>query len=136
MQRKAAQYIGIKGMNQDLSISKFSPEFIYYGYNIRLDSVEDNTLMSITNEKGNIQANVSQPILGSCIGYCIIDKYLILFNIIDDKQDCIYRLERVDNPDYHFLVYELYKGSDLNFSRDKLIESFGTKENDEVIKVY
>jgi hypothetical protein len=64
--REQAQYINIKGMNQDLSISKFNPEFIYSGYNIRINqgstnsnsADEGNNLYSITNEKGNKKINL------------------------------------------------------------------------------
>jgi hypothetical protein len=92
MERKLAQYVNVKGMNKDLSISKFNPQFIYHGYNIRLDSVEDNTLMTITNEKGNKKIDIKEIInkdgkeeirnsfiIGKTVGYCIISKYLILF---------------------------------------------------------
>ena len=39
------------GMRQDNSISKSSNEFAFENYNIRITSVNDNTLLSITNEK-------------------------------------------------------------------------------------
>lgn len=42
-----------KGMSQDLSISKFNPEFSYENRNIRITSREDSSLLSITNERGN-----------------------------------------------------------------------------------
>lgn len=42
----------IKGMQRDLSVSKFNPEFAYENMNIRLTARENNTLMSVTNEKG------------------------------------------------------------------------------------
>lgn len=42
-----------KGMNQDLAISKFTPEFSYENRNIRITAREDSSLLSITNERGN-----------------------------------------------------------------------------------
>ena len=40
-----------RGMNQDVSISKASNEFAFKNYNIRITAVNDNTLLSISNEK-------------------------------------------------------------------------------------
>lgn len=42
-----------RGMQQDLSISKFNPEFSYENRNIRITAREDSSLLSITNERGN-----------------------------------------------------------------------------------
>ena len=52
MEIKRAQLIP-RGMQQDLSISKFNPEFSYENRNIRITAREDSALLSITNEKGN-----------------------------------------------------------------------------------
>ena len=40
-----------RGMNQDISVSKATNEFVFENYNIRITAVNDNTLLSITNEK-------------------------------------------------------------------------------------
>jgi hypothetical protein len=40
-----------KGMNQDISVSKATNEFAFENYNIRITAVNDNTLLSVTNEK-------------------------------------------------------------------------------------
>ena len=127
--RRAAQYVGIQGMNKDLSISKFNNQFIFDGINIRLDSVDgDNTLMSITNEKGNKKAE-GLNIEGVCIGYCIIDKYLVLFTTIGNT-DRIYRIDSLDKPEVL-----LFTGF-LNFSKENLIEALGVKESNSIVKVY
>ena len=42
-----------KGMMQDASISKSSNEFAFKNVNIRITAVNDNTLFSVTNEKGS-----------------------------------------------------------------------------------
>lgn len=52
MEIKQAQLV-IRGMQQDLSISKFNPEFSYENRNIRITAREDSSLLSITNERGN-----------------------------------------------------------------------------------
>ena len=43
----------IKGIQRDLTVSKFNPEFAFDAQNIRLTARENNTLLSVTNEKGN-----------------------------------------------------------------------------------
>lgn len=48
-----SQEFVVKGMQRDLSVSKFNPEFAFENMNIRITAREDNTLLSITNEKGN-----------------------------------------------------------------------------------
>ena len=44
---------------RDLSISKYDPSFLYNAHNIRLTAREDNTLLSITNERGTEDTNIS-----------------------------------------------------------------------------
>lgn len=52
MEIKRTQLV-TRGMQQDLSISKFNPEFSYENRNIRITAREDSSLLSITNERGN-----------------------------------------------------------------------------------
>ena len=40
-----------RGMNQDISVSKATNEFAFENYNIRITAIDDNTLLSITNER-------------------------------------------------------------------------------------
>ena len=44
-----------KGMNRDLSVSAFNPEFSFENMNLRLSTNEGNTLLSWVNEKGTQQ---------------------------------------------------------------------------------
>jgi hypothetical protein len=84
--RKKVQLTGYKGMNQDLSISKFSPEYSFENFNICIDSNESNSMFTITNENGNIEAilysdnltgdstsSMQVSILGDIIGKCILN---------------------------------------------------------------
>jgi len=142
MERKLAQYVNQKGMFKDMDRSKFNPEFIYHGYNIRLDSVDGETLMAISNERGNRPPNkrinketnkeeyYHLDIDGDVIGYCVVDKYLVLFT----DENNIYRIEEDDNGN---LVEELwFYNKDLRFSKKHLIEAFGVLETENLIKVY
>lgn len=53
----------IKGMNKDLSYSAYNPEFSWHNHNIRLTPREENDLMSITNERGNLKLSLNAQIL-------------------------------------------------------------------------
>lgn len=118
-----------KGMQRDLSKSKFSPEFVFEAMNIRLTAREDNTLLSVTNEKGNAEVTLSIPIEGTVIGHYVLNNYLVLFTI--GLVDRIYRLEYNDG----FSVTKLYEGS-LNFNTNNPIECVGIYENEEIQKIY
>ena len=126
----------IKGIQRDLSRSKFSPEFAFDAQNIRLTAREGNTLLSVTNEKGTKECilknsnNEEVTIVGSYIGHCVLNNYLVLFTTGDN--DIIYRLEDKQN---YFEVVTLYIGN-LNLSADYPIETLGLYENIEVQKVY
>ena len=67
------------GMQQDIKNPEVSSKYIYEGKNIRITSQGDNSLLHITNEKGNIHIT---DITGLYLGQCIINDYLILFTTI------------------------------------------------------
>ena len=48
-----------KGMNRDLSVSAFNPEFSFENRNLRLSTNEGNTLMSWVNERGTAKVSLS-----------------------------------------------------------------------------
>ena len=52
MALKKSQHF-VRGMQRDLSVSKFNPEFAFDCQNIRITARENNTLLTVTNEKGN-----------------------------------------------------------------------------------
>ena len=47
-----------KGMNRDLSVSAFNPEFAFENRNLRLSTNDSNTLMSWVNEKGTREVKI------------------------------------------------------------------------------
>lgn len=126
----------IKGLQRDLSISKFNPEYAFDATNIRITAREDNTLLTVTNEKGTkeviIQTSTGDAVAidGTLIGYSTLNNYVILFTT--GTQDNIYRLENKGN---YFESLILFSGS-LNFSTDYPIESLGVYENENVQKIY
>lgn len=53
MQIKQSIY-KVKGMRRDDSYSSFKPEFSWENHNIRLTARDNNDLLSVTNERGNV----------------------------------------------------------------------------------
>lgn len=56
----AKKYINwkTKGMNRDMSVSAFNPEFAFENHNLRLATNEGNTMMSWVNERGPKELNL------------------------------------------------------------------------------
>ena len=42
-----------KGMTKDISVSKVNNDFAYENFNIRIIPTDKDTLLTVTNEKGN-----------------------------------------------------------------------------------
>lgn len=128
MEAQLAQF-GNRGMNQTLSISKETNEYAFKNYNIRINAINDNTALSITNERGpQLQQNVD--IEGNYIGHCILGDYFILFTL-NNSNTIIYRIN-IDND--NIICKEIYKGN-LNMSNN-IIETIGYYESQDVQKVY
>lgn len=117
------------GMTRDKTISKLTvdnAEFAYENHNIRIHVNNDNTVGSITNEKGTTEiANIP----GVLLGYCKLNTNIILF-ILNDQTSCIYKFDTTTQT-----VSALYYGK-LNFSTDYPIETLGYYESESVQKVY
>ena len=133
-----------KGMNRDLSVSSFSPEFAYENLNLRLSTNDGNTLMSWVNEKGTKKLSIYNGeqghtdeefyLLGTAIGTAIVDKYLVLFSTANDT-DYIYRLYMGDLHNGNIYAKVLYDGK-LNFDIYHPIETLVSYESDKIQKVY
>ena len=131
------EFHAIKGIQRDLTRSKFSPEFAFDAQNIRLTAREGNTLLSVTNEKGTKEcilkdATGETTINGDYVGHCVLNNYLVLFTVPQYGYGNIYRLE---NKGDYFEVFKLYGGK-LNLDTDYPIETLGVYETKEVQKVY
>lgn len=122
-----------QGMRRDNHPIKQDSKFLWDAHNIRLTNREDNTLLSLTNEKGT-----SGPILnftGYYLGHCVLNKYLVIFTtrkIGNIEDSYIYRVEETDTG-YNSIV--LFNGQ-LNLSVDNPIETIGIYETDLIQKVY
>lgn len=77
----------VKGMQRDTSVSKASNEYVFEAHNIRITARDNNTLFSITNEKGNklINTDINTNIIPNKIsfnGTTIETQYPVDSNII------------------------------------------------------
>lgn len=155
MEQKIASFQN-KGMTRDLSISKVNKEFAFENFNIRITARDNDTLLSVTNERGNKKVSICEESLdpetnqitiltgteflikGTLIGHSVLNNYLILFtHSEEDSKDYIYRIT------YHPSVedegrwsgYTIYSGN-LNFSTEHPIEVLSNYESEGIQKVY
>lgn len=131
-----------KGMNRDLSVSAFNPEFSFENMNLRLSTNEGNTMLSWVNEKGpykvgiDYNGGINDSIIGDVIGTAVLNHHLILF-VKDNGNET--------HPDYiySFTVERdgvlkgklLYQGN-LNFRIEHPIETLVSYESEDIQKVY
>lgn len=122
-----------QGMKRDLGISQLSEKnanYAFENHNIRITAVNDNTLYTVTNEKGT-KEEIS--LNGIFLGSCKLNNYIVLFlKLEQDNLDYIFRLEYADG---NLSINSIYEGN-LNFSLDHPIEAIGYYESEEVQKVY
>ena len=150
------------GMQQDIKSPDVNSKYIYEGKNIKITSQGDNSLLHVTNIKGNEKIG---DLLGVYLGHCIIGNYLVLFTTevatesktaetpdpggsltpkevgvvssglnVHKEIDHIYRITISEDTESIELV-ELFVGN-LGFSLDHPIETLGIYENEHIQKVY
>lgn len=125
----------IRGMQRDMTVSQFNPEYAFDAQNIRLTARENHTLLSVTNEKGNLEVDLLSgdsviSLEGVALGHCVLKDYIVVFT--KSTEDKIYRITKENGA---FKATVLYSG-DLNFSTDYPIETLGSYENENIQKVY
>ncbi len=140
-----------KGMNRDLSVSAFNPEFAFENMNLRLGTNESNTMLSWVNEKGTSKISLVPGnwvdgddstkttitrISGTPIGTAVIEHQLVLFTTVPDSNtDFIYVLKYADSTKTSMLCKQLYSGN-LGFSIEYPIETLISYESEMIQKVY
>ena len=140
-----------KGIQRDLSVSKFNAEFAYDAYNIRLTARDNNTLLSATNEKGTLEIPIEwkdKNIINineyNILGYTVLNEYLVLFIQyieLEIYHDAIVRLKLNDTKDKFNGIILFDQAGDkntgaLNFNIKNPIESLAVYEGENVQKVY
>lgn len=140
MQQKAFT-LHNRGMNRDLSISKAGESSAYENHNIRILARDNDTMLSVTNERGNKEISLGSDIVGTLIGWNVLNNHIILFTHAEDN-DRIYRIDY--NGSSFKIVYgnkeevtgsPIYTG-DLGFSDKHPIESIVYHETDDIQKIY
>lgn len=129
MQRKRSIHIP-KGMTKDVSDSKLGSEYYIDALNIRLTAHDDNTLMSITNAKGNKQITLDSAIVGSYLGHAVLNNYIVIFTI-NDSTGYIYRIDTENQYHTVLLAY-----GPFGFDAEHPIETLPMYEKEDVQKVY
>lgn len=138
-----------KGMNRDMSVSAFNPEFAFENHNLRLATNEGNTMMSWVNERGpkelkllidtepwsqvDSEGKYINEIEGTTIGTAVLNHKLVIFTT--GNYDCIYVFEESDNTEYDLKGKVLYNGL-LGFSAEFPIETLVSYESENIQKVY
>ena len=157
MARKATGW-KTKGMNRDLSVSAFNPEFAFDNVNLRLSTNDDNTMMSWVNERGTQKVNLIEinkdgiavndlqefHIAGIPIGTAIINHQLVLFTTSynseithegNDATDHIYLIKFTEKQTATMSCVQLYSGNQ-NFSTRNPLETLVSYEAETIQKVY
>lgn len=139
-----------KGMNRDLSVSAFNPEFAFENINLRLSTNDGNTLLSWVNEKGTLLVKIKSSgdtgyLSGIPIGTAVLNHQLIIFTTTYHtkeknenkyyKADFIYKLVFSDTDKTEMEMTVLYNGN-LNFSTKNPLETLVSYEETSVQKVY
>lgn len=118
------------GMSRDNSVSKVGNNYMFDAKNIRVTAVNNETSLSITNERGPAYLQLTKgTIEGTLLGHAVMNKYLILFTKTADS-DKIYRVDI-----QKLICVELFSG-DLNFNLNYPIETLTSYENENIQKVY
>jgi hypothetical protein len=124
-----------QGMSQDYSISKDTKqEYAFENKNIRIQALDDGTLLSITNVRGPKEIP-SINIQGIVVGKCFTKNYVVLFTVDGKSISRIYRLD-IYNGVENIKCNCLYEGEDLHFHTDRVFDTLFFYENKNTQKVY
>lgn len=134
-----------KGMNRDLSVSAFNPEFSFENVNLRLSSNDGNTTMSWVSEKGTSLMEIYDEETGDTlimdgtpIGTAVLNDKLVIFTCVNTPAITlgkIYKLWYTDTDKTSLTGKLLYAGL-LNFSVDHPLETLVSYEAENIQKVY
>lgn len=148
----------IKGMSRDLAATAFNSQYAYENKNVRImTTTEENTLLSLVNEKGTLKADLD--ITGFPIGQASLNNEVILFTTSKEFQDTniVAEIEtintinateaQVNNINNYDRIYKLWVDNNtlksnllyegyLNFSYKNPIETLPIYENNSIKKIY
>lgn len=72
------QHFAFNGMQKDTSVLNLPSTYLCDAHNIRMTLNGENSLLTITNERGPKYTNIS--VNGTYLGHCLIGTYLIVFS--------------------------------------------------------
>lgn len=128
-----------QGMRRDSHPIKQEKQFLWDALNIRLTTRDDNTMLSITNEKSTREI-VSFNTDETYMGHCILGDYIVVFTH-STSVDRIYRFYKgstfgiLDNSSSTIQREILYQGK-LSFDVANPIQAIGDYESELIQKVY
>lgn len=133
-----------KGMTRDISISKANNDFAYENFNIRIIPMDKDTLLTVTNEKGNLPiilinndtGREDSKIDGVLLGYSVLNQYLVLFLHNEEiKLDSIIRIEYKKDLNKWYRK-NIITDKNLGFNSLNPIETIADYESEDIMKVY
>lgn len=125
----------IKGMSQDLAYQLFNPQYAFECKNIRINTTDENSFLSLTSEQGtqeicSIEHDGNKVTI---LGIGQFSDFCILFGKIESSNNDIILRFNADTT-----VEELFVSDDttLNFDTDYPIKTVCVYENEAVQKIY
>lgn len=123
-----------QGMKQDNHPIRQESKYLWEAHNIRFTAREDDTLLSMTNERGTKDTEID--IKGSYVGHCVVGKYLVVFTEYSRTDSAstnyIYRIRDNEGTWEYTKIYE----GELNMDAKHPAQTLGIYEGDLVQKVY
>lgn len=124
-----------QGMRRGNHQLKQAKEFLWDAHNIRITDKEDNTLFSITNEKGTSGPLVT--LKSKYVGHCVLNNTLIVFTGMNDQsQNYIYKIQQQGNSYEAEILFYREEKWDYGWTPLHPIEAFGVYESQLAQKVY
>lgn len=131
-----------QGLRRDIHPIRQDNKFLWDAHNIRLTNRDDNTLLSITNEKGTSGPLVTYQ--GIYCGHCILENYLVLFTYyeytgadkVKHKHWYIYRTEESNDGFRTIILFHQQDNWNTGWNKNNPIETLGISETEFIKKVY
>lgn len=127
----------IKGMSQDLAYQVFNSQYAFECKNIRINTTDKNSLLSISNEKGNTEVATIEykGDAVTIIGVGQFSEYCVLFGTTGEK-DVILLVRQIEQDGITTEQIEQVYDGNLGFDVGYPIRTVCVYENEQMQKVY
>lgn len=126
-----------QGMRQDNHPIRQESKYLWEAHNIRFTAREDNTLLSMTNERGP-KAIDNIEVSGTYVGHCVVGDYLVVFTYnrtnTGKPYNSIYRI--IKNQENDSWKIDLLCNDNLLMTPEYPLQTLGIYEGEFVQKVY